>query len=115
MFDRREYDKLRARKVYGDYKNRRKLLLEKLGYKCFLCEKDAPSNFHLHHLNYDNPESDYPRHARSMYIRLKRLSEAERFPERFSILCPRCHRALEGLKPVIKNWNKEKLINLLFD
>lgn len=82
--------------------------------ECYLCAKPAGRNFHLHHHEYHPTESDYPRSGRSLYIRLKRLSEAEIHPERFRLLCARCHRRVEGLVSELgRTTNLERLSELL--
>lgn len=103
MWDRKEYDRVRARSIYEEFKNRRLVLFEKLGNKCFLCDKNAIVGFHLHHLNYHDTESNYPTHSKSMFIRLKRLKEAEENPCRFKLLCPSCHRLFHDIEYNLNN------------
>lgn len=96
--DKKEYDRLRAEKIYRDFQKRRINIMKILGNICFLCGKKAEVGFHLHHKYYCLIESNYPRHSKSMYVRLKRLTEAEKNPDRFVLLCPKHHRLVELLK-----------------
>lgn len=113
MYDRKVYDRERAKKVYADFQIRRINLFKKLGNKCYLCDKDATKGFHLHHVKYHEVESNYPRHSKSMYIRLKRLTEAENNPKRFELLCPKCHRILSGIENLVTSINRARLFKLL--
>lgn len=98
---RKKYDRERARKVYEDFKDRRATLLRDVfGGTCALCERAMEKGLHLHHVEYHPEDSNYPRHSRSMYVRLKRLVEAENHPERFTALCPTCHCLVESVKHV---------------
>lgn len=110
MYDRKEYDRLRAKRLYEDFKQRREALMLKFGDACYLCEQKARKGFNLHHIIYDSVESNYPRHSKSMSVRLKRLKEAEEHPERFRLLCPSCHHFITKLH---FNVNINKLMELL--
>ena len=104
---RREYNRRRAADQYAQYVQRRDALMEReFQNECYLCLKVAGKHFHLHHFIYHETESDYPRNGRSLYLRLKRLTEAEQHPERFRLLCAGCHHYLEGIRAMI---NVEKL------
>ena len=94
MFDRKQYDRRR----YADFQQRRAAVMLLFGGKCWLCEKPAETGFHLHHKEYHPTESDYPRHARTFWVRLKRLKEAEEHPERFCLLCDNDHKLVERCK-----------------
>jgi hypothetical protein len=113
MFDRKEYDKERARKLYVDFQERRAKVLVLLGNKCYLCDKEAIKGFHLHHKEYDPVESNYPTHSKSMSVRFKRLKEAETNPKRFRLLCPKCHFLFSKVERFMKDVNKKNLIELL--
>jgi hypothetical protein len=107
---KKEYDRLRAEKIYNDFKKRKVLIMEILGGKCFLCDKKAEKGFHLHHKEYHPIESNYPKNSKSMHVRLKRIIEAEKNPNRFSLLCPKCHLLVEAFK--INKIDIEKLKTL---
>ncbi len=64
----------------------------------FICESKAYKGFHLHHDSYHPEESNYPTHGKTMYIRLKRLAEAEKNPERFRLLDSTCHTLVESVR-----------------
>ncbi len=98
MFDKKEYNRARQKKIYGGYQQRRVTLFKTLGDKCFICESKAYKGFNLHHDSYDPEESNYPTHARTMHVRLKRLAEAEKNPERFRLLDPTCHTLVESIR-----------------
>lgn len=83
--------------------------MKKIGGRCDLCDKPHETGFHFHHKFY-GPESDYPRHSKSMYVRLKRLNEIETFPERFGLLCGRCHLVIESFKKATEYLPLEKII-----
>lgn len=97
--DRREYNRQRAARLYAEYVERRDRLMATLfGGKCFTCDKAAGKHFHLHHVEYHETESAYARSGRSLHVRILRVAEAEAHPERFRLLCGRCHRILEAIK-----------------
>ena len=102
MWNRKEYDRKRAAKLYGVFKKRRMALFKELGGCCSLCSKKAVKGFHLHHVKYHAEESDCPTHSKSMSVRLKRLEEAEQNPDRFRLLCPRCHMTISHLETVLR-------------
>ena len=115
LFNKKIYDALNQRKVYQKFKEKRNLVFEKLGGKCEICEK-LSKTFHLHHKIYHPIESNYPRHSKTMNIRIKRVNEAFNNPERFSLLCPRCHSlvtVLQSYKEKNKNIMLEKAIKLI--
>lgn len=96
-WDRKEYDRLRAKKLYKEFQDRRKFLIENVfGNQCACCHKKNLKGFHLHHILYDK-NSQYPRHSKSMWIREKRLKEAELEPHKFKLLCGKCHRFISIL------------------
>lgn len=97
-WDRKEYDRKRASEIYEDFKIRRIEVFKLFNNECFLCGKTAKVGFHLHHTEYHPVESNYPRHSKSMYVRLKRLNEAEKNPNRFVLLCPIHHKLIEIIK-----------------
>ena len=97
-FDKKKYDLERVAETYRLFKIRREAILERLGGKCFLCDAKAKKGYHLHHHEYHDVESDYPRNSKSFSVRLKRLKEAEVHPERFKVLCPTCHKAISLLE-----------------
>lgn len=109
--EKRNYDKLRARELYQRFKERRALVMENLGGECFICGEKAIKGFHFHHKHYHEVESNYPRHSNAMNVRIKRLVEAEKFPERFALLCPTHHRLIEIAK--VKTFNIDRFKILL--
>lgn len=113
MYDRKIYDKERAKQQYEKFQQRRADILVKLGNSCYLCDTEAQKGFHLHHIEYHSTESDYPRHSKSMHVRWKRLKEAENNPQRFKLLCPKCHRVLSGIENLVTDINIDKLFGLL--
>lgn len=98
---RKEYNRQRAQKVYEDFVARKSQLMEVFGNKCFLCGCSAKKGFHFHHVSYTD-ESSYPRNSKAMSTRLKRLAEAEANPERFKLLCAKCHGSLELIRVQLK-------------
>ena len=112
-FDKKAYDAEHQRKLYAVYKEQRQALEEQFGNVCYLCNQSKRKCFHLHHRVYHPTESDYPRNSRSMHVRRKRLKEAQDHPERFSLLCPTCHKLITILE--YSNLNKQHLIELLND
>ena len=95
-----ENDRKYSAKRYADFRERKdRLCLETLGGRCYVCQDEENANeFHLHHLEYMEEESEYERDSKSMHIRRKRLEEAEAHPERFRLLCPKCHRAVSSIQ-----------------
>ncbi len=105
----REYNRQRAQALYADYVERRsQLMCSAFKDHCYLCSKPAGSHFHFHHVEYHATESAYPRNGRSLYLRIKRLAEAEEHPERFRLLCGGCHALVEALKANIDRANVDK-------
>lgn len=95
----KKYNRDRAAHLYEEYRSRRDALIELMGGACELCgATDGGHGLHLHHIEYDDIESDYEKTAKSMSVRMKRLAEAEHNRDRFALLCPGCHRRLEGVK-----------------
>lgn len=113
MFDRKVYDRKRSQKLYEEFKKRREAILVTLGNECYLCGKKAKKGFNLHHIEYHPVESNYPTHSKSMHVREKRLKEAENHPERFRLLCPKCHFLFSSVENLFKKVNKEHLLELL--
>jgi hypothetical protein len=111
MFNRKEYDRLRAKELYEDFKKRKLDILLLFNNKCGLCSKQAEKGFHLHHKLYTD-KSNYPKHSNCMSVRWKRLKEAESNPEIFELLCPRCHILVEQLKTISPCVDRKKLIDL---
>lgn len=110
----KEYDRLRAKRTYEDFKKRKNnLVVNVFNGKCFLCSAEHRKGFHLHHVFYHAIESNYPRNSKAMSTRLKRLAEAEKNPERFRLLCPKCHILLESLKALIDTVDLKKLKEIL--
>lgn len=95
---KREYDKSRASILYEKFKVTRLEVMLKISSCCEVCFKATERGFHLHHKEYHETESAYPKHSKAMNVRIKRVKEAEKNPERFAILCPRCHSVVEFLK-----------------
>jgi len=95
-----EKDREYSAKRYEDFRQRKdKLCLETLGGRCYICLEDEGANeYHLHHLEYVEGESDYNRDSDSLWNRIRRLEEAEAHPERFRLLCPKCHRAVSSIQ-----------------
>lgn len=88
-----EYNRKRAAEIYLDFRVRKDRINELLGGLCKACGKTH--KLALHHRIRHPVESNYPTHAKSMSVRIKRLAEAESHPERFILLCGSCHVALE--------------------
>lgn len=106
-FDKKAYNRQRRAEEYADFQTRRREFVSQKGGDCYLCGI-TNVHFHFHHLEYSE-ESNYPRNSKSMSTRWKRLLEAEAFPDRFAILCPRCH----GLVHSIERVDLDKLLGLL--
>lgn len=112
-WNRKPYDKQRAVRLYQEFKERKsKLIFDVMGGKCALCEKLAQQNFHLHHVIYDQ-ESNYPRHSKNMWVRQKRLKEAEKNPDKFKLLCPQCHLKISSFNCIVEKFTLEKVLSLL--
>lgn len=92
----RQYSKARYEQFRID---RNHLCLNILGGMCYICEDDLNAHeFHLHHLEYVEGESDYDRNSKSLWIRIKRVEEATEHPERFKLLCGLCHRSVSSIQ-----------------
>lgn len=64
--------------------------------KCLVCGFQSPSNV-FHHVEYAQNE-EYARDGKSLSSREKRCREAADCPERFVLLCQKCHI---GLGPIV--------------
>ena len=111
---RKEYDRNRSRTSYENFKERKIRIVNLLDGKCKLCESEE-KGLHLHHAIYHPTESDFKRTSRSLWNRLRRLKEAEEHPERFQLLCGRCHLLWEKLLYTAKKIGigKEQLLERL--
>ncbi len=91
----REYNREYAKQKYDDFRVRKdQVSLESFGGKCYLCgSSENYQYYHLHHIEY-GPDSDYVRNSKAQWTREMRLREAEEHPERFRLLCPKCHRLI---------------------
>lgn len=95
----KEYNRNRARVLYDDFRIRKDAVNASLGGCCYLCGRiPSKQGLQLHHVERHPTESAYPRHSNAMSVRIKRLEEAERNPDRFRLLCGTCHRSVEALK-----------------
>ena len=112
VFDKKEYNRQRQREKYAEFKQRRIAFIKKKGNCCALCRK-TKKIYNLAHKEYHITESDYARHAKSMSVRWKRLIEAENNPDRFNVLCSKCHIGLDSFQALIKEHPIEKLLELL--
>jgi predicted HNH restriction endonuclease len=97
----REYDK----RKYEKYKQERKEVLESMGNCCEVCGLFG-GQLHLHHKYYDE-KSDYPRTSNG-WSRIRRVREAKAEPEKFALLCNKCHKSVHWAVQ-----NKDKLLKLL--
>jgi hypothetical protein len=88
VWDRKEYDRKHQQEIYEQYKQDRLQLLETLGNCCAICRSDT-NHLHLHHKYYDN-DSNYPRTGNG-WSRVKRVKEAMKNPDKFLLLCAKCH------------------------
>jgi len=86
---------------------RREIVLEKLGGKCKGC--GAKQRLHLHHIKYAKDSARWVEGKPDPYN--EREKEALDHPERFELLCPKCHgdyhseqrikqQVMEGLDPL---------------
>jgi len=105
-----DYEQRRQHALYADFKQRRLRIYALLGGRCFICEKKK-SVYHLHHVEYHPVESAYPRTGKAMWTRWLRLREAEAHPERFRLLCSRCHLLIEHLKRLLELCGLEKFLD----
>ncbi len=89
----REYNRAYAKQKYDDFRVRKdQVSLEHFGGCCFLCgASENYEHYHLHHIEY-GPDAEYQRNSKAQWTREMRLREAEEHPERFRLLCPKCHR-----------------------
>lgn len=83
---KRDNDRKQMKVKYGRYKTKRAELIIQFGSKCWVCDGDYLLQFH--HLEYG--ELGKLGHA-SMWRRIQHLREIEQFPERFKLLCGKCH------------------------
>ena len=92
------YDKFRVEKD--------EISLSLFGGKCWLCGgTDNFQHYHLHHLEYNPEDSSYRRNSKAQWTRQLRLEEAKAHPERFKLLCPRCHRLVTSVGTyLLRRW-----------
>jgi len=101
---KKKYDRKHGQTKYQKYKEERKEVLESMGNCCEICGHTGV--LHLHHKWYDE-KSDYPRTSNG-WSRIRRVREAKAEPEKFALLCNRCHRSVHWAAE-----NKNKLLKLL--
>jgi len=114
---RREYDRLRQRRLYQEFRDLKDhVCLDIMGGECYLCGRtDNANEYHLHHVEYHPTESAYPKNAKSQWARVKRAREAEAHPERFRLLCPKCHWDLEKVIRIVgtKDWDMTRFKEII--
>jgi len=95
--------RLRHLEEYSDLKQRRQLIVEKLGSQCYIC--GSKGILILHHLSYKNgnPYKNYERTRAKKEI----IKEAESDPSNFKLLCSKHHIALTLIK------TKDHLLKLM--
>ncbi len=72
--------------------------MELFGGCCYMCgDSESYQHFHLHHYVYHPEDSSYRRTSKAMWTRMLRVEEAKANPERFRLLCPRCHRLITSV------------------
>ena len=85
------------------YKQKQKLIKQKFGNKCFLCEKTLfkkKSDFRLHHVSYESYKK-YPGSPMEWSVStLKQLDKND-----FLLLCPSCHDLIHGFLN-IERWKR---------
>jgi 5-methylcytosine-specific restriction endonuclease McrA len=88
-----------ARKQYQDFRDEKDAIsLGAFGGRCFLCgDTEGYQFFHLHHIDYDPLDSSYKRNSKAQWTRRLRVREATLHPERFRLLCPKCHRLVTSV------------------
>jgi len=91
--NKKEYDRQYMQDRYQDYRQEKdRVHMELFGGTCFVCYRtDGYESFHLHHIEYVEESNRYSRASNDLWSRRQRLSEAASHPERFRLLCPRCH------------------------
>ncbi len=95
MFDRKSYDRQHSKDNYTKYKQERALVLIQLGGRCVGCDCQDEKRLQLHHKYYD-ANSDYPRTSNG-WSRIKRVREASKEPDKFHLLCGRCHKQIHAI------------------
>lgn len=95
----REYNREYAKSRYADFRVLKdQISLNLFGGKCFLCgETEGYQGFHLHHVTYHPDDSSYRRNSKAQWTREMRVKEAQEHPERFTLLCPKCHRLVTSV------------------
>ena len=99
MSDKKEYDRSRSKKMYDKYKDDRKRALDLKGFKCQCCPQTSANKLQFHHLYYDE-KSNYPRTSNG-WSRIKRVAEVLDDPNKFCLLCSKCHYSIHIVKSAI--------------
>lgn len=93
-------------------KKYRKKVALLLGNRCYICRKPFGKNFHFHHIEYRKGELKHSNFKSSYHYNAYVLPIIERLPDKFSLLCHKCHRFL-GFLQVIKDTGRfERLVDL---
>ena len=90
-----DYNRRYLAKLYQQFRSRKdQIAEEQFGGRCFLCGSTEGNGheFHLHHISYETAGEH--RNTKAMWTRELRLREAEEHPERFRLLCGKCHRLI---------------------
>lgn len=104
----REYDRLRAKRLYEEYKQKRHELIKQFGSRCWICDR-SDKRLEFHHLRY-HKEGKYG-HA-SLWRRIQMLKEIEEYPEDFRLLCNAHHKTVSCIKALGKD-EYERLMSVI--
>lgn len=114
-----EYNRQRSRRIYEQYRQDRLdafTLFDGCCYTCGMVATLGRPGFHFHHVQYHPQESDYSRSSRALSVRLRRLAEVKKNPDRFRLLCAGCHVTLSRmhhLRQQCGDMNMNRLLELL--
>ena len=93
-------------------KLKRKQVAELLGGKCILCLKKFGKNFHFHHIQYrigEKIHSDFNTWTQyNEYV----LPIIQKIPEKFALLCHKCHRLISILQSIKDDSRFERVVDL---
>lgn len=93
-------------------KLKRKSVAILFGNKCNVCLKKFGKNFHFHHIRYRVNEKIYSDFNTWEQYNEYVLPIIEKLPQKFALLCKKCHRLISILQCIKDDMRFERVVDL---
>jgi hypothetical protein len=93
-------------------KLKRKQVAELLDGKCILCLKNFGKNFHFHHIGYRKGEKIHSDFTSWINYNEYVLPIIQKTPEKFALLCSKCHRLVSILQSIKDDSRFERVVDM---